>query len=417
MAPITIIKLSSLLLLTTTIIITTIITPTHAQFYSVLENGGFYSGNHANADIAIEKRNNRLSNDVIKDSTRTIIDGLHQDHKDAEYQIYYDRKSPYLKDGVTPIELETEPEDDPRVPIGFGDPLVQRDFDVFLTSSTSPAVLDAIDQTDETDETKLVPMESIHNGWILVQGKGDLYDRNSDLDAFSTMLNQNTIKLIRIVCESCVQTHKEVFYRRFTTVPSDLLTIIKSDWKTTTNTFNVDFKLYSTYNDAITDQNSWTYCGGFGETDHGFPGTCGPTEAVDDQWINMDKGALGQTDVGIYVQDPTAPTYASERADWEIANELLLQTNPIEAKAKGLCWHLPHRDARRECWWACKYAEQTDNLGAMKLCLNLRHKGQVWKTRKFSEESETTDGLVREQKIKATHALGLDDGLPNLGVF
>ena len=111
MAPITIIKLSSLLLLTTTIIITTIITPTHAQFYSVLENGGFYSGNHANTAIAIEKRINRLSSDVIKDPTRAIINGLHPYHKDVDHQTLYDQNSPYFKDQVTSIELDTEPED------------------------------------------------------------------------------------------------------------------------------------------------------------------------------------------------------------------------------------------------------------------------------------------------------------------
>lgn len=408
------IKLSSSLLAATA---ATLVNITHGQFFSAGESTLFYSGNHALADIAEEKRQHRLNHDVFKNTMRSVIEKLNEEHEAAEYETYKERGSPYLEDGVTPIELDLKPSVDPRVPVGFGNPLAKRDFDVFLTDATSPYVLDVLDQSDETDDSKLVPMQTINLGWVLMEGKGDLYSTETKADTFTTILNQKSIKLIRIVCESCIDTHKETFYRRLTAAPSDLLDIIKKDWRSSSNTFDVDFKLYSSYDDAINNINPWTYCGGFDEPDRGFPGTCGPTEAVEDQWMNMDKGGIGQDSVGIYVQDPSAPEYTFKRTEWEVANEAYLHTNPTEAKAKGLCWNLPHRDARRECWWACKYADGTNDLGALKLCLNLRHKGQVWKTRKFSEESEALEGLEQDHKIKLTHALGLDDGLPNLGVF
>jgi len=211
-----------------------------------------------------------------------------------------------------------------------------------------------------------------------------------------------------------------MFYKRLTAVPSDMLDIIEHDWRSAGNQFNVDFKIYSTYNDAILDLNAWTTCGGANDFDvdnHGFPGKCGPTSEVDGQYINMNLAAEGQADVAIYVQNATAPEELFSLPDWENELENYMTSNPDEAKKLGLCWNLPNRDSRRACWRACKNGEHSNNLGALKLCRNLKQKGQIWKSTEYAIASEVEEGEEHEKKIKLTHGLGNDEGLPNLGTY
>jgi len=403
-------KISSSLLITTAII-----NSVHAQFFVKTEQGNFYSGNHAIADIVEEKRAIRISSDKFKETAETIVSELVKKHETSEYNKWKERGSPFLEDGVTPIvgnENIGKSSVDPRVPVGFGNLLEQRNFDQFVEDPISPYVAEALDG---------LPLETFETGWILVQSIGDLH--NSAIpwktkQDFLNLLHPNptTMKLIRIVCNSCVASHKEIFYRRITIPPYDMLDIIGKNWRSSENTFGADFKLYSTYNDAVGDNNAWTSCGGFDVSNQGFPGTCGPTGPVENQWINIER-RNGQPDVAIFVEDATASPDAFIRADWEIEFEEYLSTNPLDAKALGLCWHIPLMDTRRECWWACEYGERTNNLNALKLCLNLRHKGQVWKSRNFASDSESEEGVEAEGKIKLTHALGSDEGLPSLGTY
>jgi hypothetical protein len=69
-------------------------------------------------------------------------------------------------------------------------------------------------------------------------------------------------------CLDCAVSHQDIYYRHFDTggLPNgfDLLDLVKNNWfsdgKISGNTFNVDFKLYSTYIDAMADTNTWTFC-------------------------------------------------------------------------------------------------------------------------------------------------------------
>jgi len=323
------------------------------------------------------------------------------------------RGSAYLADGVTVIignESFGASHDDPRVPVGFGDPLAKRNMDIIVGDPTSSAVTDAVET---------VPIETFESGWILMDSIGRLYDGDmTSPDAFNSLLNANTVKLVRIVCESCNPLHREVYYRRITTIPADfnLFDVIRKDWKSASNTLNVDFSLFSSYDDALSGENAWQYCGGFDVEGQGFPGTCGASTASQDQWINMEV-KNGQPDVAIFVQDATAPADVFHWADWARELEVFHINSPTEAKEKGLCWHLPLSDSRRKCWLACKHSERTNDLGALKLCLNMRHKGQVWKTKTLADDSEVMDGIEVDHKIKDNHALGFDDDLPNLGTY
>jgi hypothetical protein len=382
------------------------------QFYGRTEQGYFYNGNLARADIANEKREIRLQNGEFKEYAEEMVSQLTSEAYMEEYNTWKERGSAFLEDGETPIpenENFGKSHVNPRTPLGFGNPLYQQvHFNILLEDSISPFADAALN-----DE---VPLETVDSGWILIRSIGEVYDSDMRPNDFQTLYNASPNKIIRVVCESCIPSHKEVFYKRLTAAPNDLLDIIENNWRTSDNTFNVDFQLFSSYDDAIDGSNPWSHCSGFNVPDQGFPGTCGPDGAVVDQWINMAK-RNAQPDVAILVEDANASDDAYVIPAWEMAFENELTVDPEKAKQLGLCWHLPFRDTRRACWRACDYGENGDNLGASKLCRNLRLKGQLWKSQRNAEDSEVEEGVEEEKKIKYSHALGLDQGLPNLGTY
>ena len=82
-----------------------------------------------------------------------------------------------------------------------------------------------------------------------------------------------------------------IVYKRLTPIgDTDMWNLFTSAWlKGTKNRFNVDFKLYDNYSDALFDKNSWSSCN-FNddippENRVGFPRDCGKNNAVGDRWI------------------------------------------------------------------------------------------------------------------------------------
>jgi len=63
----------------------------------------------------------------------------------------------------------------------------------------------------------------------------------------------------------------------------DVLNLMLNDWFDTDNKFNVDFELYSTYADALSGNNRWTYCV-LNNPRYGFPWDCGPSGKVTHNW-------------------------------------------------------------------------------------------------------------------------------------
>jgi len=326
-----------------------------------------------------------------------------------EYEAYKERGSLYLADGVTPIPENAKigiSSCDPRSPLGVGNPIKQVMYEQSVSLTTSPHISETLE---------LIEAETFESGWVLINAKGDLNADNQRPDLFTELINSSPNKIIRVLCESCVASHKEVYYKRLTGVPVDLLTIIEEDWRSADNTFNGDFQLFSSHKDAIDGANPWTYCS-FDVVDQGFPGTCGPSGEVLDQWINMNKD-FGQADVAIYVEDSNAPEDAFEIPDWVNAMETERSNNPDDTMKRGSCWHLPNVDSRRTCWMACDQGENSPDLEALKLCLNLKLEGLEFKMSKNAEELEIESEMVEEPIVKDTHALGSDSVLPNRGVY
>ena len=65
-------------------------------------------------------------------------------------------------------------------------------------------------------------------------------------------------------------------------------------------TFNTDFELYSTLNDAIAGRGRWRYCN-FNDPGIGFPRDCGIERGLGYQWQSKRRG--GRTTWKIYVYD------------------------------------------------------------------------------------------------------------------
>ena len=82
-----------------------------------------------------------------------------------------------------------------------------------------------------------------------------------------------------------------IVYKRLTPIgDTDMWNLFTSAWlKGTKNRFNVDFKLYDNYSDALFDKNSWSSCN-FNddippENRVGFPRDCGKSRGVGGRWI------------------------------------------------------------------------------------------------------------------------------------
>lgn len=109
--------------------------------------------------------------------------------------------------------------------------------------------------------------------------------------------------IIQRECADCVDSHKNIFYKRLNPVNRyfDAYNMFINTWRTSykhdtfgdykiSNEFNKDFELYSTLDDALAGKNRWTYCN-FNDW-VGFPRDCGPTRKINNQWNGILKGQV-----------------------------------------------------------------------------------------------------------------------------
>ena len=135
--------------------------------------------------------------------------------------------------------------------------------------------------------------------WKQVAGRGLSYypakTRNLTIrdEEFREYFDKSPNKIIHRHCPMCQESHQRIFYRRLTGVPGpenlNFIDLFLNNWFSTKNTIHVDFELYSTYEDALLQENEWAYC----NYDHkkvGFPRDCGPTGYVGCQWNSYTRG-------------------------------------------------------------------------------------------------------------------------------
>ena len=145
--------------------------------------------------------------------------------------------------------------------------------------------------------------------WYPVAGQGGVYDDigSSMTDAeFREIWDKSPNKILRRLCTDCSTSHQVIYYRRFDSdgaLPTqlDLLESVKNQWVSSTyNAFNVNFALYSTYEDALGDVNRWQFCNFAANI--GFPRDCGPDGPSSLNWNNFANHMYGKRDVGFYVE-------------------------------------------------------------------------------------------------------------------
>mmetsp|Transcript_22671 Transcript_22671/g.29041 ORF Transcript_22671/g.29041 Transcript_22671/m.29041 type:complete len:630 (+) Transcript_22671:44-1933(+) len=144
--------------------------------------------------------------------------------------------------------------------------------------------------------------------WTFIVGEGKLAQPEKQILnglQVTEIIRQSRFPIIKRVCPSCDGTHATIYYRRLTDIPDDLdvLDLVMNNWfDTYANTFNEDFALYSTYEDAVLDNevNRWTFCN-FNDAGIGFPRDCGPTGRKNNQWNSYYRGGGHAKDHAFYV--------------------------------------------------------------------------------------------------------------------
>jgi hypothetical protein len=152
-------------------------------------------------------------------------------------------------------------------------------------------------QFDAPDPTK----------WKQFAGRGTTFypTKTTDLKVleseFRTQFALSPNKIVYRHCPRCLTSHQHIYYRRITPLPDpntfNFYDLFLSNWISKNNVLNVDFELYSTYDDAINRNNKWMYCN-YDESLVGFPRDCGVTAYTPCQWNSYKKSVCNPSEYG-----------------------------------------------------------------------------------------------------------------------
>jgi len=136
--------------------------------------------------------------------------------------------------------------------------------------------------------------------WTPILGKKFLYHPEMSLEDFNTAFAASSTKVIRRICKSCSPSHRDIYYKRLTSIPDslDMITLLKDSFSSAHNVLGTDFELYS--KDKKGNVTNWSFCDYSGT--HGFPYQCGPTEAVADQWTSSTLTSTYAKDYAFYIE-------------------------------------------------------------------------------------------------------------------
>ena len=102
---------------------------------------------------------------------------------------------------------------------------------------------------------------------------------------FNEMFWNSSLHILKRVCTTCNDSHKEIYYKRLTMLDSFDLYSYTDDWRRDNNTLGTDFNLYSTFDDASNDNNSWTFCN-YDSLNIGMFRDCGPSGQQNWEWTS-----------------------------------------------------------------------------------------------------------------------------------
>jgi len=144
--------------------------------------------------------------------------------------------------------------------------------------------------------------------WEPVVGKGALTYPDVGAAKFRELLDASPNKIVRRICKSCYRAYQDVYYKRHTAVPADmdLLEYLKSEWKSENNLMGTDFDLFSTYDQALSQEeyHKWRYCN-YDYSKVGFPRDCGKYGYSGCNWNSFTRSGCYAYDVAFFVEKAT----------------------------------------------------------------------------------------------------------------
>ena len=109
-------------------------------------------------------------------------------------------------------------------------------------------------------------------------------------DVFNQLFWDSDYHIMKRECTSCSRdTHKVIYYKRYTMLDSFDLYKYTYDWESTNNKLGTDFDLFSTLPDALSGSNPWTYCN-YDDNNIGMFRDCGPTGYIPHEWTSKTRG-------------------------------------------------------------------------------------------------------------------------------
>jgi len=131
--------------------------------------------------------------------------------------------------------------------------------------------------------------------WTQIVGQGSLYYPMIGESALKQLLQlrpDGRYPMIYRYCSTCWYTsHRNIYYLRNSTspFPAEFLELLMNNWVNTSNVLNVDFQLFSSYSDALSNLNPWQFCD-YNNPNYGFPLDCGPTGSTGGMWNSYVPG-------------------------------------------------------------------------------------------------------------------------------
>jgi len=111
-------------------------------------------------------------------------------------------------------------------------------------------------------------------------------------------------------CDFCIDSHRYIYYKRYTLLDSFDLFTSMHEWKSVDNHIGHDFDLFSTLQDALTGSNAWTFCN-YDDAGVGMFKDCGPHGFVPWQWTgSIPVRGAEPADVRFYIFAATGSTLA-----------------------------------------------------------------------------------------------------------
>ena len=128
-------------------------------------------------------------------------------------------------------------------------------------------------------------------------------DRHITKHDFNQIFWHSESRIIRRDCPGCAASHQTIFYRRRHLDQWNAYSNFLETWSNQNNVLGVDFDLYSSLEDALSQNQSqaWTYCN-YNGAGILFPYRCGPTGSVSSQESYYNYYSTGsQKDFQYYV--------------------------------------------------------------------------------------------------------------------